>query len=300
MKVKISLVVVFATLVAVTCAFADGFNLVSWPLVVANDTIQAVMADSMGTGLQLTGGAGQDSSDLVKWFDASTSTWYTAYYNTTGGPPPTHNKWLGSLHYIQPDKGYWVVVRTFHPAVTLTMTGSVNTSVRNIPIEPGPSYNFVGSCFATSRALSGASGDDCGLLASGMKGCVSGDPNYDYVKWFDGSTNIWYSANYNTSCGPPPTHNLWQGRLSGTQTAGNPYFEPGNGYIIVVSTGNEWDLIQDDTWVYSAPSKGAKVEMGRKTRSVRREVSQQAYRDRSPSTNKSLDPNKAAEVKRTR
>ena len=95
MKVKISLVIVFATLVAATWAFGDGFNLVSFPLVPHDNTAQAVFADSMGTGNQVVGGYPAVNSDQVKYFQASNSTWYTAWYKVGGAGPS--NVWRGQL-----------------------------------------------------------------------------------------------------------------------------------------------------------------------------------------------------------
>jgi hypothetical protein len=85
MKVKISVVVLFVTLFAASLVFADGYNLVGWPLEVDDTSVQAVMADSMGSGCQLTGGFPGTGSDQVKYYDPATTTWYTAWYKQ-GGP----------------------------------------------------------------------------------------------------------------------------------------------------------------------------------------------------------------------
>jgi hypothetical protein len=291
MKVKISLVVVFATLIAATWAFGDGFNLVSTPLIPHDSGMQAFFADSMGTGCQLTGGYPATASDQVKWFDTATSIWYSAYYKV-GGPGP-QNIWQGTLTSFEADRGHWIIIKGTHPAVTLTMTGDVNSSTRTISIQPGLSFNFVGTTWATVRKLSGGTGDDCNLLGSGM---TSGYPatGTDNIRYFDGS--IWYTA-YHKVGGPGP-QNVWQGRLSGTQTLGDPEFDPGNGYIIQVQAGNAFTGNQ---WLYTAaPAKGATTVLSSKTRAVAKRDLHKTHRALGPSTNKSLAPEKTVESKRTR
>jgi hypothetical protein len=285
MKVKISVVVLFATLLAASLAFGDGFNLVSWPLDVADTAIQPVMADSMGSGVQITGGNVASLSDLVRYYDAATSTWYQAWYRTLGA-----GNWTGTLTTIEPDKGYFIQIRGTHPAVTLTMTGSVNTGSRTIPIQPGPSENYVGSLFAVDRPLKGTTGDDCGLLASGFTGGNVGSLS-DKVRGFDGTT--WYTAWYRTLGG-----GAWKGTLGPGQTIDDPVINPGNGYVIQVLAGHSFTGNQ---WIYIAdPSKGAKTDLSSKTRTIRREISSKVARAQSSSTNKSLAREQRVEEKSSR
>jgi hypothetical protein len=292
MKVKISLVVVLATLVATSCVFADGYNMVSWPLIPADTAIQPVMADSMGNGLQLSGGNTALTSDQIKYFDG-VATWYTAWYKDST-PPPGPLGWKGDLTTIDPDKAYWIIIRTAHPAVTLTMTGGVNTATRVITIQPGLSFNFVGSAWAVPRAIKGA-GDDCNLLGSGFTGGNTSLTS-DQIKYFDGAN--WYTAWYKSST-PPPGPLGWKGELSSTQTAGDPYFEPGNGYILIVRAGHAF---VGNTWTYPPPppAKGVKTDLSSTTRApVKRQLGQKR-RVGSPTTTQSLSPEKETEVKRTR
>ncbi len=287
MKVKISVMVLFVTLFAAALAFGDGYNLVSWPLEVDDTAIQAVMADSMGTGCQLAGGFPAANSDQVKYYDASLGVWYTAWYKV-GGPGP-QNTWYGNLTTIDPDKGYWIVIKGVHPAVTLTMTGSVNTAARSIPIQPGPSNNYVGTLFAVSRPLGSAAGEDfCNLVGSGLTG---GFPaaNSDKVRYFDGSS--WYAAWYKV--GGPGPQNLFMGSAGPTGL----YLEPGNGYVVDLVTGHAFTA---NTWNFTAPAKGAKIDLGKETRTITREVSSKVHRANAPSTNKSLSREDRTEEKKSR
>jgi hypothetical protein len=284
MKVKISVVVLFTTLLAASLAFGDGYNLVSWPLLVADTAIQAVMADSMGTGVQITGGNVATYSDLVRYYDPATTIWYQAWYRSLS------QAWVGNLTTIEPDKGYFIQIRGTHPAVTLTMTGSVNTGGRTIPIQPGSSENYIGSLFATDRAVVGTTGDDCNLLGSGFTGGNVGT-NSDKVRGFDGT--IWYTTWYRTLGA-----GAWIGTLGPGQVNGQPYFNPGNGYVIQVLaghafTGNQWDYIAD-------PAKGAKTDLSKETRTMTRAISADVTRSQSPTTAKSLAREQRVEEKKSR
>jgi hypothetical protein len=287
MKVKISLVVVFATLFAASLAFADGYNLVGWPLEVADTAVQPVMADSMGTGCQLTGGYPATNSDQIKYYDASTTIWSTAWYKQ-GGPGP-QNQWFGTLTTIEPDKGYWIIIKGTHPAVTLTMTGSVNVTGRTIPIQPGPSNNYVASLFAVSRPLGSLVGEDfCNLVGSGFTGGYPATSS-DKVRYFDGAS--WYAAWWKV--GGPGASNLWKGSAGPTGLN----LEPGNGYIIDVLAGHSFIA---NTWSFIPPAKGAKTDLSGTTRTIKREVSSKVARALGPSTNKSLAREHQVEEKRTR
>jgi hypothetical protein len=289
MKVKISVVVLFATLLAASLAFGDGYNLVSWPLIPFDTGIQAVMADSMGQGVQITGGNNPTQSDGIKWFDPNTASYLTAWYKT-GGPGPDF-LWKGTLTTIEADKGYFITIRGTHPAVTLTMTGSVNTATRNIPIEPAPTsptFNYVGYAFATPCSVSGLSGDDADLLASGYTG-GNNPVQSDGIKWFDGSA--YHSAWYKT--GGPGPDSLWKGDMT--------TLDPGNGFIVTVKAGHAFT---GDTWVLDAPpsySKGAMVMRGGRSRVSERQVARRKDRyGAAPATTKSLSRVEAVENKKSR
>jgi hypothetical protein len=287
MKVKISLVVLIATLFAAPLAYGQGFNLVGWPLLVADTAIQAVMADSMGTGCQLTGGYPATSSDQVKYFDAATATWYTGWYKV-GGPGGSY-LWKGTVTTIEPDKGYWIIIQTAHPAVTLTMTGSVNTAARSIPIQPGPSNNYVSSLFAVSRPLGTAQYEDfCNLVGSGFTGGFPATAS-DKVRYFDGAS--WYAAWWKV--GGLGLSQIWKGTAGPTGLN----LEPGNGYIIDVLAGHSFTA---DTWDFVAPAKGAKTDLSKETRTYKREVSSKVARALAPSTNKSLARDNRIEEKKSR
>jgi hypothetical protein len=217
-----------------------GHNLVSWPLLPHDTAIQAVMADSLGQGCQLTGDAVPIGSGRGGYWDASNGTWFTAWYQTSAP-----NTWKGTLTDIEADKSYWILIRDDHPDLILTMTGEVSDTNRIIPIQPGPSTNYVGHAYAVICSLGGPSEDDAELLANGFTGGFP-PPNSDQVRYFDGS--LWYVAWYKTS-GPGPDL-IWYGSLSSAQTNGHPYFEPGHGYIIHVPEGHAFT---DDQWVYPVP-----------------------------------------------
>ena len=290
MKVKISVVVLFATLFAASLALGDGYNLVSWPLEVSDTAIQAVFADSMGTGCQLAGGYPATASDQVKYYDASTSTWYTGWYKI-GGPGGSY-VWKGTLLTIEPDVGYWIIIKGTHPAVTLTMTGSVNTAARSIPVVAGPSNNYVGTLFAVSRPLCSAvpvAGEDfCNLVGSGFTGGYPATGS-DKVRYFDGTS--WYTAWWKV--GGPGASNIWKGSAGPTGLV----LEPGNGYILDLLTGHSFT---GDTWDYIAPAKGAKVDLGKETRTIRRDVLSKVPKANAPSTNKSLSRDQRIEEKKSR
>jgi len=287
MKVKISVVVLFATLFAASLAFGDGYNLVSWPLIVDDTAIQPVFADSMGTGCQITGGFPPNASDQVKYYDAFTTTWYTAWYKV-GGPGPG-NLWAGNLTTIEPDKGYWILIRGTHPAVTLTMTGAVNTAARSVPVAPGPAQTYVGMAFAVTRPLGTAAGEDfCNLVGSGFTGGFPPNAS-DKVRYFDGTS--WYAAWYKV--GGPGPGNLWAGSAGPTGLN----LEPGNGYVIDVLAGHSFT---GDTWDFIAPAKGAKTGLGKEIRTIQREVSSKAVRATGSATNKSLNREQQVEEKKSR
>jgi hypothetical protein len=264
----------------------DGFNLVSWPLIPFDTDIQAIFADSLGTGCQLTGGNLAVNSDKVRYKDTS-NTWYMAWYKVSG----SGSSWQGSLAEVEGDKGYWVIIRTGHPGVTLTMPGRVNTDTCFIPIAPGPGETHVGNSWLLSRPLSGSTGDDCGLLASGFTGGVVGVLS-DKVRHFDGVA--WCTAWYQTAGTP-----TWRGELSSGQGTGDPELEPGNGYVIQVLDGHAFD---DNQWVYPPPvsSKGAVGAVSRPKREGGHQVSPPRPRAPGPSTNRSLDPKREVGVRRKR
>jgi hypothetical protein len=290
MKVKISLVVVLATLIGATWAFGDGFNMVSWPLIPHDTLIQPVFADSMGTGCQLTGSFMSYYSDLVRYYDASTSAWSTGWYNTTTG-------WQGDLTVIEADKGYWIQIRGAHPAVTLTMTGAVSSTQRVIPVYDDPTlttYNLVGTAYAVPCSLQGISGDDAGLIASGFTGSFMAYYS-DKLRHFDGT--LWYTAWYSTSL----SH--WQLQLCGSDPVNHPSLVPGSGYYLEILGGHSFT---NDEWIYPIPpsySKGGKTVLRRETRvPEKREDSVQVrrLRNRGISTNASLAPEKVIKAKKTR
>ena len=249
-----------------------GYNLVSWPVEVFSSEMQVVFADSGGTGCQLTGGYPAANSDQVKYYDAATEIWQTAWYKV-GGPGGSH-LWKGDLATVEADKGYWIIIPDAHVPVTLTMTGAANTGTRIIPVQPGPSYNYVGTCWTIDRPLSGTTGDDCNLVGSGFSG---GYPaaNSDKIRYYDGV--VWYAAWYKIG---GPGDDGWQG-LPGS-------LEPGKGYIVEVGAGNAF---VDDQWIYPEPpakgmdSAGAGLRKSARTR----ERSRHIPRALSPSTNRSLE-----------
>jgi hypothetical protein len=267
MKVKISLVVVLATLIGATMTFGAGFNLVGWPLLPHDNSIQAVFADSMGSGCQLTGAMVPTLSDKVNYSPDGTS-WLTAWYRTVGG-------WQGTLTTIDADRSYWIEIATGNPAVTLTMTGSVCGETRYIPILPGLSFNYVSSAFPYIVDL-----DDSGLIASGFTGAMVPTLSDKINKW-DGST--WTTAWYRTVGG-------WQGYTT---------LEPGQGYILEVATGNSFT---DDQWVYPVPPpSGSKAGLSKESKSrASQQVPGRIQRALSSSTNKSLVPERAVEELKTR
>ena len=263
----------------------DGFNLVSWPLIPFDSDIQAIFADSLGSGCQLTGDYPAANADKVRYKD-TTDSWYMAWYKV-GGPGPSY-VWIGDLAAVEENKGYWVIIRGDHPAVTLTMTGRVNVDTVYVPIAPGGD-TYVGSCWPVSRPIGGVSGDDCGLLASGFTG---GFPSTysDKVRHFDGFS--WYAAWYKVG-GPGPS-DVWAGSAGPTGLN----LEPGNGYVIDVVEGHAFS---DNQWVYPPPSAKGRVAVSTQPRvQGRRESSGKVPWALSPSTNQSLNPKRKVEVKRTR
>jgi hypothetical protein len=210
----------------------------------------------------------------VKYYDAATHIWYTAWCKSGG---PGEDGWKGSLTDIEPDKGYWVIIKSGHPAVILTMVGEASNTHRVIPIQPGRSYNYVGTCFAVVCSLDGKTGDDTGLLASGFTGSNIAGLS-DMIYYFDGT--LWHTAWYKSAV-PPPGPLGWKGTLHA--------LEPGNGYILKVETGHAFISNQ---WVYPVPpdyredpkavsSKGTGI-------SVKREFSSDMSRSRGVSTNRRI------------
>jgi hypothetical protein len=269
MKVRIFLVVVLATLFATTWAYGQGYNLISWPLILHDTSIQAAFADSMGTGCQLTGGVGAPVSDKVLEYVAGT--YNTSWYRTTT------QAWIGAVTNIKPDVAYFVVILGSHPAVTLTMTGEVSDTNRVIPITPGKSFNFVGTCFPVTVPL-----DSTGLIDSGFQGGI-GAPLSDKVIGYDGG----YQATwYRTST------SAWIGTVQ--------QLEPGSGYIIDVLAGHSFT---DNKWIYPVPgggSKAAKTEVTRKDREQEKPTLKKFLRSTAPTTSKRLGADKTVEAKKTR
>jgi hypothetical protein len=266
----------------------DGFNLVSWPLVPFDTDVQAVFADSLGAGCQLTGDYPAVEADKVRYKDTS-DTWSMAWYKV-GGAPPDY-VWKGDLTEVEAGKGYWVIIEGGHPGVIMTMTGRVNDDTLFIPIASGPGETYVGSSWPVTRPLRGRTGDDCGLLASGFTGGFVGAFS-DKVRHFDGFT--WYTAWYQTAGTPS-----WKGTLSSGQSADDPELEPGNGYVIQVLDGHAF---VDDQWVFPPPasSKGAVGVVSRPPREGGHQVSRQKPRALGPSTNRSLDPERKVRMRNRR
>jgi hypothetical protein len=252
---------------------AVGYSLVSWPVEVHSTLLQTVFADSAGDGCQLTGGFPATNADQVKYFDAATATWYTAWYKV-GGPGAGY-LWEGNLTEVEADKSYWVVIHDTHPAVTLTVTGAANPGQRTIPVEPGPAYNYVGTCWTFERPLDGTTGDDCNLLGSGLTGGYPATAS-DKIRYFDGTS--WYLTWYKVGGGGDDG---WQGDISS--------LEPGYGYILEVLagnafTGNQWNYIEP-------PAKGTmSIFSGQRRPSPSRDRSSDVPRALGPSTDRSLDP----------
>jgi len=248
-----------------------GYNLISWPVEVHGDDIQAVFADSGGSGCQLTGGFPAANSDQVKYYDAALGTWYTAWYKI-GGPGASY-LWLGDLATVEADQSYWIVIPAIHTPVILTMTGTANPGTRTIPVQPGLSHNYVGTCWTVDRPLDGTTGDGCHLLDSGLTGGYPATSS-DKIRYYDGVT--WYLAWYKVG---GPGDDGWQGDMSS--------LEPGNGYVLELLAGNAFT---GDQWNYGEPpAKGDKSDPpGRKPSAWIREHSRNVPRTLSPSTNRSL------------
>jgi len=255
----------------------DEYSLVSWPLLPHDMGIQAVFAEHLGTGCQLTGGSTPGASDLVMYLESTTGTWYTAWYRTGGLCADT--LWQGTLISIEPDKGYWIHIRSGHSPVTLTMTGALNWTPRTIPIQPGHSCNYVGTAYAVPCSLGGPSGDDAGLLASGFIGGMTAAFS-DKVHYFDGS--MWQTAWYKSG---GPGWPGWQGTISS--------LEPGKGYTLEVLAPHAFT---NDEWIYPVPpdySKGSKAVLSEKLAEapVKREISgaQRDVLSDNPSTSSALE-----------
>jgi len=270
----------------------DGFNYVSWPFIVSDTHPQAVFADSMGQGCQLTGGKRLSKSDYITYWDGNE--FLTAWYELTATPPIWRFEGSYELR-VEPDKGYKIVIRQDHPAVTLTMTGVLSDTNRIIPISPSPSLNWVGSCFAVPCSISGPSGDDAGLLTSnftGAKRLIDSD-NLDY---FDDPTfyTAWYK-DYQTT-----QEWKFEGDLSKSSV-----LMPGRGYILTVKEGHAFT---NDQWIYEPPpdySKGGKAMFSSKPRGVpvKKAVSKASKRARRvthASTTESLSADKTVKARRTR
>jgi len=254
--IRIVAIVVFAALLAASATAQENtasnpeefdtylyhsYNLVSWPFVLPPDiSTQSVFADSTGTGCQLTGGYPAGASDQVKFFDCSDDSWYTAWYKVGG--PGESDVWKGDLTTIESDKSYWIIIQYDHPEVTLTMSGTVSDTNRIVPVCAGSTCNFVGSCFPVPRHL-----EDANLLSSGFTGGYPAGRS-DMMRYYDASNHTWYTAWYKV--GGPGENNIWRGRLSASQTDGQPYLEPGNGYRLEAR-----GAFIDDQWVYPPPAE---------------------------------------------
>jgi hypothetical protein len=249
-----------------------GYNLFSLPVEVFSTAPQVVFADSLGTGCQLTGGYPATNADQIKYYDAATTSWHTAWYKI-GGPGGSF-LWKGDLTAVEPDKGYWAIIPDAHTPVTLTVTGAANPGERTIPVQPGLSYNYVGTCWTVSRPFEGGTGDDCNLVGSGFTGGYPATGS-DKVRYFDGAA--WSSAWYKIG---GPGDDGWQGDIAS--------LEPGNGYILEVLAGNAF---AGNQWSFpEPPAKGSGIFPGRRAeRQAGRERSRTVPRALSPSTNRSLD-----------
>ena len=209
----------------------------------------------------------------MKYYDAAATTWHTAWYKV-GGPGASF-VWQGDLSTVGSDKSYWIVIHGSHTPVILTMTGAANTGTRTIPIQPGLSYNYIGTCWTIDRPLSGATGDDCNLLGSGFGGGYPASAS-DKIRYYDGSS--WYLAWYKVD---GPGDDGWQGDISS--------LEPGNGYILEALDGNAFT---GDQWIYPpSPAKGFQSAAPDRRGAARsREGVRHMPRALSASTNRSLDP----------
>jgi hypothetical protein len=211
-----------------------GQNLISMPLVPMDNSLNAVL----GTQLNGAGNAGQSDKVLywngtdyeIAWLVEGTNTAYDGKWMTQAGDQES------SLR-LDPDRSFWVMLRSTSIDTVLTFTGKVSKDAdREITLVQGP--NFIGSCYPVSRTLVqselAADGVAVGGSSSGKSDKIMRWLGTRYeVAWLVGGTGTAYDGTWLNESG------------FGTTAI---QFNPGSGYILWIKGNNA-----SKSWTYPNP-----------------------------------------------
>ncbi len=196
-------------------SFEPGIHLISFPLLPANADLGNVLSD------QLPGGT--EWSESTRILTRGNSTMRGSYYNSLD------DEWVGTLHNLENELGYWLVIPDDGGTVQITLIGAAIDigEVEMGIIDPG--MNIVASPYLFPSSLAASGLDESGF--EGADYVVTSDRIYTWID--DQLTPAWYSP-----------INGWQGA--------DYSLRPGNGYVIVVAPGHS-----SFSWVADSPSEMA-------------------------------------------
>ncbi|MCB2199704.1 hypothetical protein KQI63_09880 [bacterium] len=187
-----------------------GTHLVSFPLLPEEATVTTLLADHFP--------AGASYEEATRIVTLGAEGYESAWYNSAG------NYWAGSLHWLEPQKGYWLVVPEGSDPVTLTLVGtSLGADTVSVgTIEEGLNLVAAPVPFAITLAASGLieSGFEPGSMAMNTDRLSSYDPQGFLTAWANNGSN-------------------WNGN--------HFLLEPERGYIVWRAPGGgdfDWELIR--------------------------------------------------------
>jgi CSLREA domain-containing protein len=209
-------------LYTVTIPVLTGWNLLSWPLLPPDITLDGVLGNQLhGTDSPLT-------ADRVLAWDGDSQAYASCWY--CGGPvceawgEPWANHWLANDYSqcsltLPPDSGFWVQNRS-GGTEALIVAGQVAEADRSVPV--GENWQMLGSAFPDARPL-----DDANLPATGTDSPLTADR----VLYWDADVQAYRSAWF---CGGPvcegwgePWANHW---LANDYSQTDIVLQPGHGF----------------------------------------------------------------------
>ncbi len=179
-----------------------GAHLVSFPVLPTNATINEVLGD------QLPGGTDWESSTRIITYGINAVR--ASYYDSN------LDQWIGTLNDLEQEKGYWLIIPDNAAPVTLLLTGAAMEAEEINMGTLSPGVNLVGTGFPFPTSLAAS-----GLVESGLTGGMYSATSDHIYTWYAGH---FYPAWYHQDNG-------WQGSSFS--------FEPGKGYIVVVTPGHQ-------------------------------------------------------------
>lgn len=211
-------------------ALYKGANLVSLPLLPANELINEVLGD------QLTGGRSKSASDYVMVFKDENVT--ESAWQVQGTGSGMDGKWVtedgGSVSTLKlsPDQAFWIYRRENHADSVLTFTGQVSLdSNRVLRLKKG--FNFIGTAYPKVISLVHSELAQDGVMSGGSTSSSS-DKIIEYnsrgyeIAWLVSGTRTMWDGQFFNEAGTAPT---------------TIALRPGHGYIVWIRNAapvNPW------------------------------------------------------------